>query len=78
MTGFAASHALEVFRWAVGGPGESFDEYTHMYVGSESNLGRLVTRMNESAELRDRVCDLPPLPIAPVKEGSSGKWRTSL
>ena len=76
--GFAASHARHVFGWAVAGPGETFDEYVHMYIGSEINLGKLVKRMGDDAEQQKRMCDLPPLPIMPVREGSSGKWRESV
>ena len=75
--GFAASYAFEVFGWAIAPLPQMFEEYTHWSIGSEVHLGKLVRRM-EDANLKVFVCDLPSLPIMPVKEGSTGKWRESV
>ena len=46
---------------------------------ARSLLGKLVKRMGDDPALNKAlVCDLPPLPIMPVKEGSTGKWRESV
>ena len=42
------------------------------------DLGKLVKHMDASPALKKRVCDLPPLPIMPVREGSSGIYRESV
>ena len=75
--GFAASYAQEVHGWAFA-PADTYDEYLHLAIGSEVHLGKLVKRMSGDAALKDRACDLPPLPIMPVREGSTGKWRESV
>ena len=76
--GFAASYAFEVLGWAVAPLPEMYEEYAHWSIGSEVHLGKLVRRMEEDPALKPRICDLPSLPIMPVKEGSSGKWRESV
>ena len=76
--GFAASHAFEVFGWSVAPAPTDFEAYAHLAIGSEVHLGKLIKRMSEKPELHERVCDLPPLPVMPVKEGSTGKWRESV
>lgn len=78
VTGFAASYARQVFGWAIATPGQRYDYYVHCVIGSELNLGRLVYRMKQDPSLRGRVCDLPSMPIMPVREGSTGKYRESL
>jgi len=77
--GFAASFALDVHGWSVMPVGHlTFDQYAKTAIGSEVHLGKLVRRMEASPSLRKRVCDLPPLPIMPVREGSSGVYRESI
>jgi len=78
VTGFAASYALQVFGWAIAPPGQTYDRYVHCAIGSEVNLGKLVYRMRQDPSLKGLVCDLPSLPIMPVREGSTGKYRDSL
>ena len=76
--GFAASYAFEVFSWCVAPVPEKFEEYAHYSIGSEVHLGKLIKRMQDAGIADDYVCDLPSLPIMPVKEGSTGKWRESV
>ena len=75
--GFAASHAFDVLSWCVAPIPATFEEYAHLSIGSEVHLGKLVHRMS-GENGGSYVCDLPSLPIMPVKEGSTGKWRDSL
>ena len=77
--GFAASFALEILGWAVA-PVEhmTYNEYVKYSISSEVHLGKLVKRMESMPNLKSRICDLPPLPIMPVREGSSGKYRESI
>ena len=75
--GFAASHAFDVFSWCVADIPGTFEEYAHYSIGSEVHLGKLVHRMSNEGS-GSYVCDLPSLPIMPVKEGSTGKWRESV
>ena len=66
--GFAASYAFEVFSWCVAPVPEKFEEYAHYSIGSEVHLGKLIKRMQDAGIADDYVCDLPSLPIMPVKE----------
>jgi hypothetical protein len=76
--GFAASYAVEVHGWAMAPAGDTYENYIHYGIGSEGHLGKLVKRMEDDVTLRKLVCDLPPLPIMPVREGSTGKMRESI
>jgi len=77
--GFAASFAVEVHGWAVQPlEGMGFQQYASTAIGSEAHLGRLVRAMEANPALKDRVCDLPPMPILPMREGSTGKYRESV
>ena len=77
--GFAAGFALEIFGWSVMPVGHlTFQQYAGAGIGSEVHLGKLVKHMDASPALKKRVCDLPPLPIMPVREGSSGIYRESV
>ena len=71
--GFRASFALNVHGWAVMPVGQmTYKEYVMTAIGSEIHLGRLVKQMDRHPELKKGVCDLKPLPVHPVHEGSSG------
>ena len=77
--GFAASFALEVHGWSVMPlAGMAFEQYTRQAIGSEAHLGTLVRSMEGNSTFNGRICNLPPLPIVPVREGSSGKYRESI
>ena len=77
--GFTAAFALEVHGWAVMPlAGLTFDKYVRTAIGSEVHLGKLVRMMDARPPLKGRACDLPPLPILPMREGSTNKLRTSV
>ena len=77
--GFAASFALEVHGWAVMPlAGMAYEQYARQAIGSEAHIGTLARSMEGSSTFNERICNLPPLPILPVREGSSAKYRESI
>ena len=77
--GFAASFAASVHGWAVQPVvNMTYDRYTKVAISSEVHLGKLYHHMNSDRTSKSRVCDLPPLPVLPTREGSTGKWRVSI
>lgn len=76
--GFAASFAADVLGWAAIPVAPTFQEYVRWQISSESHFGKLVLRVQNATDLKARACHLPPLPVMPVREGSSGKLRESI
>ena len=76
--GFAARFALAVLGWAVTPPARTLAVFRETQVFSERRLAEVVNRMARTPSLSGRVCPLGPLPVMPVREGSSGVLRSSI